>query len=145
VVVENQRALIHKVLWLNPNATDTEFDVRAKEFIHETTTPLRKSVKAGISGLRKNTYLDNNNNPYLAYRMGIAMAGSPGSTMDQEGPLGSNFITVDYTEGDAAIRQDAEKLMGAPSQEVTGKGSKEIDNINTQSTVAAVKRNRYGV
>jgi hypothetical protein len=119
--------------------------MRATEFINETTKPLRKTVKAGISSLRKNTYLDNNNNPYLAYRMGVAMAGSPGSTMDQEGPLGSNFITVDYSEGDTAIRRSAEKLMGAPSQEVTGKGSEEIDNVNTQSTVAAVKRNRYGV
>ena len=65
--------------------------------------------------------------------------------MDQEGPLGSNFITVDYTEGDAVIRRSAEKLMGTPSQEVTGKGSEETKNVNTQSTVAAVKRNRYGV
>jgi hypothetical protein len=119
--------------------------VRAKEFINETTTPLRKGVKASIGSLRKNTHLDNNNNPYLAYRMGVAMAGCPGSTMDQHGPLGSNFVTVDYTEGDAAIRRSAEKLMGAPSQEVTGKGSEETDNINTQSTVATVKRNRYGV
>jgi hypothetical protein len=119
--------------------------VRAKEFINETTKPLRKSAKASISSLRKNKYLDNNNNPYLAYRMGVAMAGSPGSTMDQYGPLGSNFVTVDYTEGDAEIRRSAEKLMGTPSQEVTGKGSEETDNINTQSTVAAVKRNRYGV
>jgi hypothetical protein len=87
----------------------------------------------------------NNNNPYLAYRMGVAMAGSPGSTMDTDGPLGSNFVTVDYTEGDAVIRRSAEKLMGAPSREVTGKGSDEIDNINTQSSVAVVKRNRYGV
>ncbi len=119
--------------------------MRAKEFINETTKPLRKSAKASISSLRKNKYLDNNNNPYLAYRMGVAMAGSPGSTMDQYGPLGSNFVTVDYTEGDAEIRRSAEKLMGTPSQEVTGKGSEETDNINTQSTVAAVKRNRYGV
>jgi hypothetical protein len=119
--------------------------MRATEFINETTKPLRKSVKAGISSLRKNKHLDNNNNPYLAYRMGVAMAGSPGSTMDQEGPMGSNFITVDYSEGDAAIRRSAEKLMGTPSQAVTGKGSTEIDNVNTQSIVAAVKRNRYGV
>jgi hypothetical protein len=119
--------------------------MRAKEFISETTKPLRKSVKASINGLRKNAHLDNNNNPYLAYRMGVAMAGSPGSTMDQNGPLGSNFITVDYSEGDAEIRKSAEKLMGVPSQEVTGKGSEEIDNINTQSIVAAPKRNKYGV
>lgn len=119
--------------------------MRAREFINETTKPLRKTVKASINGLRKNTYLDNNNNPYLAYRMGVAMAGSPGSTMDQNGPLGSNFITVDYSEGDAEIRKSAEKLMGVPSQDVTGKGSTEVDNINTQSIVAQPKRNRYGV
>jgi hypothetical protein len=77
--------------------------------------------------------------------MGVAMAGSPGSTMDQNGPLGSNFITVDYSEGDAEIRKSAEKLMGVPSREVTGKGSTEVDNINTKSTVATPKRNRYGV
>lgn len=119
--------------------------MRAKEFINETTTPLRKSVKAGINSLRKNTYLDNNNNPYLAYRMGVAMAGSPESTMNQEGPLGSNFVTLDYTEGEAEIRRSAEKLMGTPSQAVTGKGSEETLNVNTLSTVAKIKRNRYGV
>lgn len=119
--------------------------MRANEFISENVKPLRKSVKAGINGLRKNTNLDNNNNPYLAYRMGVAMASSPGSTMEQEGPLGSNFITVDYTEAETEIRQSAERLMGVKSQEVTGKGSNEVDNVNTQSTVAAAKRNRYGV
>lgn len=119
--------------------------MRAKEFINETTTPLRKSVKASISSLRKNTYLDNNNNPYLAYRMAVAMAGSPESTMDQEGPLGSNFVTLDYTEGEAEIRRSAEKLMGAPSQAVTGKGSEESDNVNSLSPVAHIKKNRHGV
>jgi len=119
--------------------------MRAKEFISETTKPIRKSAKASISGLRKNTHLDNNNNPYLAYRMGVAMAGSPDETMDQYSAMGSNFITADYTDADTKIRKGAEKVMGVKSQEITGKGSAEMDLVQTQSPIAAAKRNKYGI
>lgn len=120
--------------------------MRAKEFIVERShKPLRKSAKASISGLRKNTDLNNNNNPYLAYRMGIAMAGSPDSTMDQESSMGSNFITTDYTEADTLIRKGAERAMGVGSQEVTAKGSAEMDLVNSQAIVASPKKNKYGV
>ena len=121
--------------------------MRAKEFINERAEkPLRKSAKASISGLHKNPHLDNNNNPYLAYRMGVAMAGAPDVIIDKSGPLGSSFITTDYTDGETKIRQAAEKMLGVPSKEVTGKGSEEMkDVVNTVSPVAAPKRNRYGV
>lgn len=120
--------------------------MRLKEIINERSVkPLRKSAKASISGLRKNAALDNNNHPYAAYRMGVAMAGSPDETMDQSGPLGSNFVTVDYTEADAEIRRGAEKVMGVKSSEVTGKGSVEADYVNTQSITATPKKNKYGV
>ena len=120
--------------------------MRAKEFIVERSSkPLRKSAKASISGLRKNAALDNNNHPYLAYRMGIAMAGSPDYPMDQSGPLGSSFVTTDYTDADTAIRKGAEKVMGVQSQEVSGKGSAEMDLVNTQAIVAKPKKNKYGV
>lgn len=120
--------------------------MRAKEFITERTTkPLRKTAKASISGLRKNQALDNNNHPYLAYRMGVAMAGSPDHSMAQKGPLGSSFITTDYTDADTAIRKGAEKVMGVNSQQVTGKGSEETDLVNRQSVVATGKKNKYGV
>lgn len=119
--------------------------MRANEFINESTKQLRKSAKASISGLRKNNALDNNNHPYLAYRFGVALAGSPDETMDQHGPLGSAFITADYTEADAEIRKGAERVMGVKSSEVTGPGSVEANTINTQSTVAKPKKNKYGV
>lgn len=119
--------------------------MRANEFINESTKQLRKSAKASISGLRKNNALDNNNHPYLAYRFGVALAGSPDETMDQYGPLGSAFITADYTEVDADIRKGAEKIMGVKSSEVTGPGSVETNTINTQSPVAKTKKNKYGV
>lgn len=75
------------------------------------------------------------------------MAASPDpDTMHSQGPLGSNFITADYTDAETAIRQTAEKRMGVKSVEVSSKGSEEMrDVVNTQSPVAAPKRNRYGV
>jgi len=120
--------------------------MRAKEFITERTTkPLRKSAQASTPGLRKNTHLDNNNNPYLAYRFGVALAGSPTQTMDQKGPLGSNFITTDYTDVEAEIRQGAERIMGVSSEEVSTKGSTEMATVNSVSPVAKSKKNKYGI
>lgn len=109
--------------------------------------PLRKSVKQSMSSLTKNTSLDNNNHPYLAYRFGIALAGAPDHDMPANGPLGSNFITADYTDGEREIRKAAEKSMGvaSSSHDMTGKGSKELDTTNTVSPVAKPKRNKYGV
>lgn len=120
--------------------------MRAIEFINEAhEKQLRKSAKASINSLRKNPTLDNNSNPYLAYRFGIAMAGSPDYEMDVHGPLGSSFVTTDYTDGDTKIRQGAEKIMGVSSQSVTGKGSCEMDIVNKISPVAAPKKNKYGI
>lgn len=122
--------------------------MRAKEFITERkgAKPLRKSAQQSISGLRKNTHLDNNNHPYLAYRFGIALAGAPDcDDMYRDGPMGSNFIMTDYTDGDREIRQAAERAMGTSSQEVTGKGSAELDIVNKVSPVARVKKNKWGI
>lgn len=123
--------------------------MRAKEFITEKAEkPLRKSARQSIPGLHKNTTLDNNNHPYWAYRFGIALAGAPDNEdgMYPEGPLGSSFITVDYSDGDAEIRKAAEKRMGVSSRDMTGRGSEEMrDVVNTVSPVAQPKKNRYGV
>lgn len=35
--------------------------------------------------------------------------------------------------------------MGVKSSEVTGKGSAEMDLVNTKSVVATPKKNKYGV
>lgn len=122
--------------------------MRAKEFITERSVkPIKRSVKGSVSNLRKNPALDNNNHPYLAYRFGVALAASPElDDMYNEGPLGSSFITADYTDGDTEIRKAAEKKMGVKSQAVSGKGSEELkDIVNTTSPVAKPKRNKYGV
>ena len=123
--------------------------MRAKEFIPEgrERKALRKGVAQSMSNLTVYDQLDNNNNPYLAYRFGIALAGSPGEDMDKRGAIGSDFVMADYTDAETAIRKGAEKVMGVRSTKSTGKGSQELDGkiINKTSVVSKPKPNRYGV
>ena len=123
--------------------------MRAKEFIPEgrERKALRKGVAQSMSNLTVYDQLDNNNNPYLAYRFGIALAGSPSEDMDKKGAIGSDFVMADYTDADTKIRRGAERVMGVRSTKSTGKGSHELDDtiINKNSVVSTPKRNRYGV
>jgi len=109
--------------------------VRAHEFINESTK-LRKSAKHAIPGLTINKGLDNNNNPYLAYRFGVALASAPNGEMEPENEIGSNFTMIDYTDEGAEIRKHAEKVMGQPSSMKTSKGSHELETVNKVSPVA---------
>lgn len=121
--------------------------MRAHEFITENSKPLRKSAKQSLPNLTMAPELDNNNHPYLAYRFGVNLAPSPDMEgVYDEGPIGSNFVMTDYSEGDAEIRKAAAKRMGIKFTKGTGKGSAEMkDVVNTTSPVAKPKRNRYGV
>ena len=116
-----------------------------KEVTEAKREATRKSVKQSMPGMQSYDALDNNNRPYLAYRFGIALAGSPGFDMDPEGPQGSDFTMVDYTAGEAEIRKGAEKQFGIKSSRNTGKGSKELDIVNKTSPVAKPKKNKYGI
>lgn len=109
--------------------------MRANEFINESSK-LRKSAKHAIPGMTINQGLDNNNNPYLAYRFGVALAAAPNGDMEPENELGSNFTMIDYTDEGAEIRKHAEKVMGQPSTQKTNIGSHELDSTNKTSPVA---------
>ena len=122
--------------------------MRAKEFIRESNTALRKSASQAIPNLTISKDLDNNNHPYLAYRFGVALAPSPDTAgVHDGGPIGSNFAMVDYTEADAEIRKAAAKKMGIKFDKGTGRGSEELSGsiVNKVSPVAAPKKNKYGV
>ena len=122
--------------------------MRAKEFIDESRKPLRKSVQQSLSNLTTSSQLDNNGHPYLAYRFGIALAASPGpDDFHEEGPMGSNFTMVDFSDGETEIRKTAAKRMGVKFDSSTGRGSKELPDstINKVSAVARPKKNKYGV
>jgi len=106
---------------------------------------MRKMHSQALANLTQYDALDNNNNPYLAYRFGVALAGSPRADMDHQGPVGSNFSMIDYSDADADIRKGAERAMGVKPSRTTGKGSKELNSVNAASPVAAIKKNKYGV
>lgn len=111
--------------------------MRAYEFINEgkNTKKLRKSSRQSLPNLETWPHLDNNNHPYLAYRFGVAMAGSPDEDMDRNGPIGSSFTTIGYTDADREITKKAGKIMKVSSKNLTGDGSEELNFINTKSTV----------
>lgn len=110
--------------------------------IDESKKPFRKSFKQASSNFHTYDYLDNNSHPYMAYRFGVALAGSPDFIMDREGPVGSKFSIIDYTEADSAIRKGAEKVIGVKSSSTTGKGSEELDTTNTDSLINDKLRNK---
>ena len=121
--------------------------MRANEFMFESAKKkkLRKSARAAIPGMRIIPALNNNNDPYLAYRFGVALAASPNGDMDKTTDIGSNFTMIDYSDADGNIRNHAEKIMGVKSKKETSNGSSELDVINKASPVAKKKINKYGI
>lgn len=109
--------------------------MRASEFINESSK-IRKGAKHALPGMTINKGLDNNNNPYLAYRFGVALASAPNGDMEAENELGSNFTMIDYTDEGAEIRKHAEKVMGQPSMKKTSIDSIELDSVNKISPTA---------
>jgi hypothetical protein len=106
---------------------------------------LRKGTRNGLPNVQTYPKLDNNANPYLAYRFGIELAGSPDRDVDQRGPIGSEFTTIGYSDADQAIIDHAAKKFGLNRKTHGGKGSAELDSTSVISPVAKPKRNKYGV
>jgi hypothetical protein len=118
--------------------------MRVKEIITETEH-LRRSAEAAIPDAHFYPALDNSS-PYASYRYGIALAGSPDETMDQNGPTQSKMVTLAYTEGDAEIINKANKIIGVKGKALTSKKSHESSTVDANnSPVAKPKRNKYGV
>jgi hypothetical protein len=121
--------------------------MKINEIITEGThrETMRPMHRLALSNLTQYDQLDNNANPYLAYRFGVALAGSPSADTDKNGPIGSNFNMVDYTKADEEIRKGAEKVIGIKPSRSTGRGSKELPSVNSTSPVSKPKKNKYGV
>lgn len=107
---------------------------------------LRKSVRDASPGMTAWPALNNNNNPYHAYRFGMAMAGAPDHSIPKEGPVGGDFVTMSYTDGDEQILKSAAKQFGISSKSMgSSKKSCELPDVHKSSPVANKKRNRYGI
>jgi len=106
---------------------------------------MRPMHKLALNNLTQYDQLNNNANPYLAYRFGVALAGSPDRDMDKRGTIGSDFNMIDYSSADEEIRKGAEKIMGVKPSRQTGRGSEELPSTNTTSPIAQRRKNKYGV
>ncbi len=94
---------------------------------------LSKGFADATPGLEIWPQLNNNNNPYLAYRFGVALADNPETPFDRTGPVGGDFVTVGYTDADEEILNRAAAAIGVKSVKPTNRGSKETPDVNSQS------------
>lgn len=109
--------------------------MKVNEIITEGLVQIRKGARNATPDLEVFPQLNNSNNPYLAYRFGVALAVSPETHMNPEGPVGSDFATIGYTDAEREIIDGAKKLMGVQSHRKTSGKSKESDWVNTKSPI----------
>jgi len=85
---------------------------------------------------------------YMNYRMGIALAGAPDfpAGMAADNWIGGDPLISSYTEEEFEMVKKAALQVGAGKiQNWSGKRSEEVADVNKTSTVAKVKRNKYGI
>lgn len=139
--------------WRNQNETNTESNVRAREFITEASN---NSIQDDVAAALPATYVIpklQNNDAYAQYRFGVAIAKAKGnkeSTQDfsATSPWGENQIVVSYSNSIDEYIDDALKDVGlSPSDKklISTSKSQETKTVNSVSPVAKPKRNKYGV
>lgn len=130
--------------------------MRAKEFIKEGR---HGSLQPDVAAALPATYVIpalRNQDPYLQYRFGIALAQArarlskenPPTEFEAESTWGENAVIVSYSNTTKDIIDDALKQVGlSPSDKklITSAKSEEIKDVSTVSPVAKIKKNRYGI
>lgn len=113
-----------------------------KEWVEELSgEPLMEVTKSKIRGDAVQAVSNLGTFPasdyYTLYRIGVAMASMPeemkGSAV---GPAGARPLTLGYTEEEQRMIELAGKLLGKQHLNLTGPGSKELDDTNTTSPVS---------
>ena len=120
--------------------------MKINEIIVETAGKMKGSTKHSLPSPADWPDLDSNNNSYKQYRFGIACARAPDQ---QDMPFTTsthmNLVTIGYSQADEEILDAAAKVMGVAPHRLGSSKSQELDEINKTSTVAAKKKNKYGV
>jgi hypothetical protein len=113
------------------------------------TTPIDKEKKAAM---RNATTMPGLNmatgSMYKNYRMGIALAGAPTfpTKMAADNWIGGDPLISSYTEEEYEMVKAAALQVGAGTIENwSGKRSEEMADTNKTSSVAKIKKNKYGV
>ena len=88
----------------------------------------------------------NGGDAYLNYRMNLALAGAPDYPTKAESEIGGDPLYTSYTEQEFEMIQIAAKIAGAgPIKKLNRQKSEELPTTNKTSTVAKIKRNKYGI
>lgn len=117
-----------------------------------TTSNLPTRVTGPLPGTFVQKQL-RNTDPYMQYRYGLAVAAALGikngdldsNSVDQESEWAENLIQLAYAPEEEEIIRLASKIMGVTPKKIAASSSSETDKVNTVSTVAAKKKNKYGV
>jgi len=125
--------------------------MRAKEFITEVTQKkISKRQDQSTKGLHVYGDSERWNSDYVAYRLGMAVAGTDGKTppdMAAKSWIGKSKSTHPYTQEEAEMLKLAYKTVGADYKDLNRGDleSHELDTVNNQSPVSKPKKNRFGV
>ena len=125
--------------------------MRAKDFITEKKqSKMTKRQNQSTRGV--NTYSDAErwNSDYVAYRLGMAVAGTDGQIepeIDSKSWIGKSKSTHPYTQEEQEMLKKAYKAVGASYKDENhgDMRSLELDTTNKTSPVAKPKKNKYGV
>jgi hypothetical protein len=113
--------------------------------------PIEKSYKASMKNASTLPALNmstGSGGAYMNYRMSIALAGAPNypTKMEADNWIGGDPLLSTYTEEEFDMIKQAAKQVGAGTiQNWSGKRSQEVADVNKTSTVAKIKKNKYGV
>ena len=129
--------------------------MRAKEFLpegaksHGKYISLNADVDAALPGVWVQRQL-RNTDPYMQYRYGIALAASRADAaghveFEQESPWAENLTIVGFSPEDEEVVKLADKLMGVKGTRIANNKSEESAGTDKVSTVANIKRNKYGI
>ena len=125
--------------------------MRAREFVKEGRTgSITHDVGLALPGAFKIPALKNQD-PYLQYRFGVAIAGAKGAAQrskdgvppfERESVFGENEIVVSYDPDVVTYIRDALQAMGLPSNDAVRIGtqaSEEAPDVDKRSPVIGFK------
>ena len=128
--------------------------MRAREFICEVATgrtgSLQQDIALALPGAWKIPALKNQD-PYLQYRFGVAIAGAKGAAQrakdgvpnfEEDNIFGENEFVVSYDPHTIDYIRDALKAMGLPPSDaiqVATMASEEMPDVDTRSPVTGFK------
>lgn len=121
--------------------------MKINEIVNEAKMPTpHENAEAALPDAKDWEDLNQNNNGYLQYRFGIAMAGAPDPQYMSSTATHQNLVTIGYTAADNEILDAAAKALGVKAaHRLTSEKSEEPSEINQVSVVAPRKKNKYGV